>query len=103
MVECVAQDEESSSAEATEGLTEEQSEETPQETTEDESSSAEASDGQQEAILTNVQIKPDDEPADNPDGDTPPPPDPEPIVSEGLFGETLSTNSVDSVLPPASE
>ncbi|OGJ67950.1 hypothetical protein A3J34_02715 [Candidatus Peribacteria bacterium RIFCSPLOWO2_02_FULL_51_10] len=103
VVECVAQDEESSSAEATEGLTEEQSEETPQETTEDESSSAEASDGQQEAILTNVQIKPDDEPADNPDGDTPPPPDPEPIVSEGLFGETLSTNSVDSVLPPASE
>ena len=73
------------------------------ETTEDEPASAEASDGQQEAILTNVQIKPDDEPADNPDGDTPPPPDPEPIVSEGLFGETLSTNSVDSVLPPASE
>ena len=103
VVECVAQDEESSSAEATEGLTEEQSEETPQETTDEESSSAEASDGQQEAILTNVQIKPDDEPADNPDGDTPPPPDPEPTISEGLFGETLSTNSVDSVLPPASE
>ena len=66
--------------------------ETPQETTDDE-----------EAALSQVQNKPEDEPADDPDGDTPPPPDPEPTVSEGLFGETLSTNSVDSVLPPASE
>jgi len=58
---------------------------------------------EQEAILNQVQSKPEDEPADDPDGDTPPPSDPEPTVSEGLFGETLSTNSVDSVLPPASE